>query len=254
MTPRIDKALSRIVGVLEQWDEVTAVALNSQGDDRYDPYFALSLDVYTRSEVRVPEAREPFFGDVGAFESSLLRHKDRFLIDDMPIRLEYKRTDRFDQIVASAAAGECRLRDSGTYAFRRMVDAQVLSSRGSWIESIRATLSRLPQGFWDQLRHSQESIVEHLYADLGAAAMRDDPVFFVMSAGRFLTRICALLFTVNRRFEPAPRALNEEVLMLENIPGSFPANLENFVMSGEHFTLSQRAELAHLMVSSVLSL
>ncbi|MFP4114936.1 MAG: DUF4037 domain-containing protein [Spirochaetota bacterium] len=254
MRAAADQAIKTLTSVLGSWSEVTAIGLTSQGEDLYDPYYSLSLDVYTRGPVRDADARETEFGEVGAFETSLLTAKDRFLMGEIPVRIEYKLTDRFDELVAAALDGECELRDSGTYAFRRVQDAKILVSEGEWFETIRSSLTELPNEFWDELRRSQESTVEHLFADLSAAAMREDSFYFLTSAGRFLAQLCALLFTINRRFEPPPRTLRDEVLSLPALPDSFPANLENFVTSGHGLSMSQRRELAEIMITSVLSL
>ena len=254
MKRKIRGTADRVVAVLETWDEVVAVGLTTAGDDRYDPYFSMSFDVYVGGEVRSVCEREGAFGDIGAFESSLLTAKDRFLMDDLPVRLEYKRTSRFDDLVSSAARGECTLRDGGTYAFRRVVDSDVLLARNRWLETARDALQDLPDRFWTQLHAMQQATVEHLYMDLSAAAMRDDDFYFVASAGAFLTQLCSLLFTVNRTFEPSPRTLHGAVLKLDTIPDSFPANLESFVRQDADLSMGQRQELAELMVTSVLSL
>lgn len=254
MTPKIQEAVNKLTRVFKGWTEVVAVAVNRYGDDRFDPYFSLSFDVYTSKEVRDLTTRELSFGDVGAFESALLTHKDRFIMDDLPVRIEYKQTGRFDELVSAAMAGECRLRDTGTYAFRRVMDAEQVFSRGSWLETLRASLSDLPERFWGELRGAQQASAEHLYADLSAAAMREDAFYYQISSGRFLLTLCSLLFAINRAFEPSPRALREEVVELERIPDSLPANLENFVAVPSSYTLEQRAELAELMITAVLSL
>lgn len=254
MNRKIREKAGRVVSVLDSWDEVVAVGLTAIGEDLYDPYFTMSFDVYTGDQVRGVSDREGAFGDIGAFESSLLTRKDRFLMDELPVRLEYKRTARFDDLISGALRGECTLRDGGTYAFRRVVDAEVLLSRSGWFESVRGSLKDLPDRFWTQLRASQQATVEHLYADLSAAAMRGDDFYFVASSGGFLTQLCALLFTVNRAFEPSPRTLQSEVLRLDEIPDSFPASLESFVRQEHGLTMSQRQELAELMVTSVFSL
>lgn len=254
MKQKAREAVEQLRSALESWQEITAVGLHAYGDDLYDPYFALSLDVYTKTPVREPSAREPAFGNAGAFESSLLTHKDRFLLNQIPVRLEYKLTDRFDGLVAAAMNGDCHLRDARTYAFRRVVDAEPIISRGTWFTTMRASLTRLPDRFWTELRASQSATAEHLYADVSAAAMRDDAFYYTMASGRFVVGLCALLFTINRQFEPSPRRFRGEVLDLPTLPDSFPANLENFVRQDSGLSMSQRAELAELMVTSVLSL
>jgi hypothetical protein len=254
MREKARRAVESLRTVLEGWSETVAVGVHAYGDDLYDPYFSVSLDVYTSGDVRAAAAREPAFGDVGAFESSLFLHKDRFLMDDVPVRVEYKRTDRFDGLVAAALDGICLLRDASTYAFTRVTDADPVVSRGGWFETMRDKLERLPEPFWLELRAVQAASAEHRYADLQAAAMREDTFYYTVTAGRFLVGLCALVFTINRSFEPSPRRVRREVLGLPMLPDSFPANLENFVRRESELSLSQRAELAQLMVTSVLSL
>src|SRR6056297_2895944 len=99
MRLKAHRSVAALQQVLEGWSEVTAVGLHSPGDDVYDPYFSLNLDVYTASPVRDTEARMRAFGDVGAFESSSLTNKDRFLMGEVPVRVEYKRIERFEELV-----------------------------------------------------------------------------------------------------------------------------------------------------------
>jgi len=254
MRARARNSVATLKAVLEGWDEVVAVGLLAPGDDVYDPYFALSLDVYTDGPVRGPDARRTAFGDVAAFESSTLTSKDRFLMGELPVRVEYKRIDRFEALVSAAVDGECLLRDAGTYAFHRLSTAEPLVTRGDWLEALRGRLDDLPERFWTQLRGTQEATLEHLYADLSAAAVRGDTFFFVVSAGRFLAHLCLVLFTINRRFEPAPRSLHDEALTLPVLPDSFATNLENFLNEDPLLTMTQRRELAQSMVTGVLSL
>ncbi|MFP4377483.1 MAG: hypothetical protein ACLFP4_10605 [Spirochaetales bacterium] len=253
LTPKVESAVERLCGALGSWDEVDAVALLLSGDDLYDPYFFLSLDVYTNDPVRGPEDRRRAFGEVTVFESSPLTHKDRFLVGEIPFRAEYKQTARFDQLVAEAHAGRSILREGGTYAFHRVVTARELYASGSWFADIRSKMSALPTAFWDDLRANQAANAEHTYADLSAAAVRGDELYFAISAGRFVTAICSLLFAVNKQLEPSPRALYDEVAELPTVPDSFPANLENFV-GVSSLSMGQRRELAEIMVTSVMSL
>ncbi|MFW6288384.1 MAG: DUF4037 domain-containing protein [Spirochaetota bacterium] len=254
MRLKAHRSVTALQKVLEGWGEVIAVGLHSPGDDVYDPYFSLNLDVYTAAPLRDTDARIRAFGDVGAFESSSLTNKDRFLMGETPVRVEYKRVGRFDELVDAAVRGECLLRDGGTYSFYRVASAEPLLSRQGWLEALQKRLIGLPARFWSELRRSQEATAEHLYADLAAAAMRNDGFFFATSSGRFLSQICGLLFTINERFEPSPRTLFGDTLELPTIPESFASNMENFVDIDRPLSMSQRQELAQIMITGVLSL
>lgn len=252
VTPGVRRAIDALTSTIGAWSETEAIALVLTGEDVYDPYFFLSLDVYTRGPVRSADLREREFGDVVAFEHSALAHKDRFLIGDMPVRIEYKAVDRFEQLADAAEHGRSGIRDEGTYAFHRVVEADTLYARTGWFENLRERLGKLPDAFWAGLRSSFQAVAEHTYADLSAAAVRDDALYFALSAGRFLSALFSLLFAANRMFEPSPRSVSELLCDLD-VPDSFPANLENFV-SPSQLSLGQRSELAEMMVTGVISM
>lgn len=254
MTSRGTRLAGPIVKVLSQWPGVDSAAILQSGSDQYDPYYFLSLDVYCNGEIPDPATRQAALEGHSAFESSQVTRKDRFFVGETPIRIEYKETARFDDLVHAAQAGEPRFRDAGTYPFYRLTGAEVLYSRSDWISNVREALSDLPDGFWEHLRESQLARAEHTYADLSAAAYRDDELFFIVSAGRYIRSLAGLLFTINRRFQPSYRLLTDELLSLTELPESFPARLETFIRQDGSMTMQQRRELAELMITSVLSL
>ena len=254
MTSHGARLAGPIVEVLSEWPGVDSTAILQSGSDQYDPYYFLSLDVYCNGEIPDACAREAAMEGHSAFESSQVTRKDRFFIGETPVRMEYKETSRFDELVGAAQAGEPRFRDAGTYPFFRLADAEVLFSRSDWISTIRLALSDLPDRFWKSLRDTQAAHAEHTFADLSAAAYRNDHLFFVVSAGRYLRSLAGLLFTINRRFRPSYRLLTDELVTLDILPASFSARLETFIRDDGSITSEQRRELAELMIKSVLSL
>ena len=254
MTPRGAKLAGPIVEVISSWPGVDSVAALQSGSDQYDPYYFLSLDVYFTGAIPTPEERRSELEGHSAFESSLVTRKDRFFVGETPVRVEYKETGRFDDLVHAAQAGTPVFRDAGTYPFYRLAEGEVMFSRTDWIAGIRGALSGLPPEFWDRLRETQQARAEHTFADLSAAAYRNDELFFVVSAGRFLRSLAGLLFTINRRFQPSYRLLTNELETLALLPTSFAARLETFIRQDGLVTMEQRRELAELMIKSVLSL
>ncbi len=254
MTSRGTRLAGPIVEVLSRWPGVDSAAILQSGSDQYDPYYFLSLDVYCNGEIPDPATRQAEMEGQSAFESSQVTRKDRFFVGETPIRIEYKETARFDDLVHAAQAGEPRFRDAGTYPFYRLAVAEILHSSSDWISNIRKALSDLPDGFWENLRESQLARAEHTYADLSAATYRNDELFFIVSAGRYLRSLAGLLFAINRRFQPSYRLLTDELLNLAELPESFAARLETFIRQDGSMTMQQRRELAELMITSVLSL
>lgn len=254
MTSRGIQLTHPIVEVLSAWSGVDSIGIIQSGSDPYDPYYFVSLDVYCSGEIPGADARREELQGHTMFESSQVTRKDRFLVGQTPVRIEYKDTGRFDELVRAAKRGEPRFRDAGTYPFYRLATAEVAYARTGWIQEICSELRELPASFWSSLRETQQARAEHTYADLSAAAVRNDQLFFLVSAGRFLRSLAGLLFTVNRQFQPSYRLLAEELYALPTLPESFAARMESFIRQDGSWSLEQRRELAELMITSVFSL
>ena len=254
MHRRIDNAISRIVGVMKEWGSIDSVACLQPVADPYDPYFFLSFDIYHAGDVPESAERERLLGDVGAFEAASSGLKDRFFVGDIPVRLEFKSKESIDRLVAAAAGGQLLPREAGTYVFYRLVNAEISFQISSWLDDTRATLSELPDAFWEHLADRQRSAAEHLFGDLAAAAARSDELYFTVSAGRFVAVVCSLLFTVNKRFEPSGRNLAAEVSQLHALPQSLAADMDAFVSDNDRPSMERRAKLAELMLQSAFSL
>lgn len=251
---RAQTLVKPIAGVLSGWSGVDSITLLRQGADQYDPYYFLSLDVYCSGDIPTPDERREEMQGHTAFETSNVTRKDRFFVGETPIRLEYKETARFDDLLRAAEAGRPGFRDAGTYPFHRLSAGEVLFARTEWINEMKAALEKLPDLFWQNLRETQQARAEHTYSDLSAAVYRGDELFYIVSAGRFIRSLAGLLFTINRMFQPSYRLLTERLLALPQLPSSFPARLETFIRQDGSITMEQRRELAELMIKSVFSL
>lgn len=254
MTKRVAEIAESIKDVLALWRGVDSVTCIESGADDYDPYFFASLDVYVSGRVPSPESRRKALRTVVAFESSTVTRKDRFLVDGVPFRIEYKDRKRFDELVEAASGGKPLFRDSGTYAFYRLAQARLIYSRTEWIPTIRERLTSLPDGFWDGLREAQRSRAEHTYADLAAAVARNDQLYFLVSSSRFVGCLTAWAFARNHEFQPSDRLILDELARLPVLPSSFLTRLSNFVRQDGSLSLEQRRELAGLLVHSVVVL
>ena len=251
--------VDRFASVVSQWPGVECISLNEAAlPDTLDPYFALIMDVYYRDSIPNAEERHGFFGmDLEAFETSGNGSKDRFLVRDIPIRLEYKSVKMIEDLVAIA---DTRLealwfiKDSGTYSFYRLAQGEIIFSRNDWIMGIRGRLGNLGDEFWQIMRNAHESKMEHFLSDLGAAVIQGDDFFYLISASGFIKSACLTLFCINRCFEPSHRAYYKQVLELKKLPDSFPAYFETFLRSGSDITMERKFSLAQLITRGIVSL
>ena len=201
--------VDRFAPIISQWPGVECVSLNEAAlPDTLDPYFALIMDIYYRDSIPGPEERQSRYGqDLDSFETS--GSKDRFLVGDIPIRLEYKSVKMIEELVDMTDTRLDSLwfiKDSGTYSFYRLSQGEIIFSRSGWITDIRRRLEKLSDEFWRIMRNAHESKMEHFLGDLGAAFMQGDDFFYLTSSAGFIKSACLTLFCINRRFEPSHRA------------------------------------------------
>jgi len=255
MKPRVESAINRIVAVLESWDSVDTIALVETGsDDIYDPYFFVSLDVYYAGDIPASETRRQELPDVVAFETLRLTHKDRFLLDDIPVRLEYKDIERFNRIIQGARGPEGAFRDSGTYMFYRLKHGRILYQKSEWLSEVRKDLESFSDAFWEMLREAFQARMEHYLGDLNAAVVRGDNLFYLISSAGFVRSVSSVLFAINHRFEPSGRLLYDQTIQLPVLPESFQGRFESLLRPSDALSSSRRAEIAELLAKSIVAL
>jgi len=251
--------VERFAGIISQWPGVECITLNEAAlPDTLDPYFALILDVFCSGPIPdVQERCRVYGGDVAAFENSGSNEKDRFLIGDIPVRLEYKSIKKTEELVSIADTkldSMWLIKDSGTYGFYRLAGGEIVFSRSNWIHDIRKRLTHIGDAFWENMRGTAQSKMEHFLSDLGAASFQGDEFHYLIASAGFIKTACLVLFCVNRRFEPSHRAYYKQVLELPVLPVSFRAQLENFLSIGAEAAMERRFALATLIARGIVAL
>jgi hypothetical protein len=259
MKQKIRVLTTRFAGLLSQWPAVECISLNEAAEaSPLDPYFALILDVYYKGTIPSPQERFSLYGsDLAAFETSGNGSKDRFLIGGLPLRFEFKSIEKIEELVSIADTKQKSLwliKDSGTYAYYRLANGEVLFSRNGWIDEIRKRLASLGDNFWNQMRELSQSKMEHLLSDLGAALINNDDFHYLVSSALFIKTACLALFCVNRCFEPSHRGYTKKVLGLPVLPESYKVQFETFIQGGAELTMERKYSLAQLIAKGIVSL
>ena len=251
--------VDRFSSVLSTWPGVECITLNEAAlPDTLDPYFALILDVFFSAAIPEKEERHRLYGDdVAAFESSGQNAKDRFLIGDIPVRLEYKFTGKIEELVSiadSKADSLWLIKDAGTYGFYRLIHGDIIFSRNNWIQAVRSRLEKLPEQFWTEMRAAVQSKMEHFLLDLGAASFQKDNFHYLISASGFIKTACLTLFCINRCFEPSHRAYYRQVLELPVLPDEFKGEFDTFLGNDPGMSMEQRFNLAKMIARDIINL
>ncbi|MCL2196056.1 MAG: DUF4037 domain-containing protein [Treponema sp.] len=250
--------VERFTEILSSWKGVECITLNEAAmQDTLDPYFALILDVFCCASIPKAEDRCRLLGDdVAAFESAGQSEKDRFLIGDIPVRLEYKKTKKIDELVNIACSDHESLwfiKDSGTYGFYRLANCEIVFSRSDWIHGVRKKLENIGDKYWSEMRSTVQSKMEHFLSDLGAACFQGDRFHYLIASAGFIKTACLTLLCINKRFEPSHRAYYKQVSELPILPGSFLAEFQTFLNNSSD-DMDSRFSLAKLIAQKIVML
>jgi len=250
--------VDRFTEILSAWEGVECITLNEAAQpDILDPYFALILDVFYSAPIPGPDERCRLYGDdVAAFESSDQSEKDRFLIGDIPLRLEFKKTVKINELLDIACNKYESLwfiKDSGTYGFYRLANCEIIFSRSNWIHDVRKRLENIGDRFWKEMRNAVQSKMEHFLSDLGAACFQRDKFHYLIASAGFIKTACLTLFCINKRFEPSHRAYFKQVCELQVLPASFCAEFQTFLDISPS-DLESRFSLAKIIAQKIVML
>lgn len=234
---------------------VQAVLLGEAAEvEVFDPYFTIDLDVYSAGAPPGIETRGALLPGMAAFESSPVAASDHFLFEELPVSIRYVRSADVDRMLLRISEQTWVYHEPGTNALYRIEKGEVLFQRGTWLEEARAALAHVPSQFWWQARLRALSMAERALSDLGAAAHRADPLFFLVSASRLARCVASFLFAVNHRLEPSDRMLAERIAALPILPDGFVGKMESFVRPIGDVTLEARREIGQHMVRSLIPL
>ncbi|WP_037572685.1 DUF4037 domain-containing protein [Spirochaeta cellobiosiphila] len=244
-----------IAQTLIGWDSVYVVTLAGLNElDPFDPYFYLALDVYYQGFLPVKDERRRMFPQSGAFESSVGKEKDRFVVDDLPVRIEYKEINTINQLLDEAEIPPYELKSDSTYVLFRLCNAQIIEEKRDWLERARSRVALLNDEFWWHRKRYHITRMENALNDFSAAVLKGDRLFTQLSLSKFLTHGMGSLFAINRQFEPAPRQLDSLGSQLAILPEGYEGRLEALLRKEGDLDPERKREVAELFAKSIISL
>ena len=255
MKRKVERVSTTIIEILKTISGVDSILLNESAEtDIVNPYFFLSIDVYCKGSFPDVKDRWKLFDEAGAFESSHVNVKDRFFMEDLPVRIEYKDKDRIDTIINDNEGNMWAFHDNGTYMFYRLQTGRVMYKSSDWIDTVRKRLMDLPESFWGVLRESSMRSMEHYLVDLSSAALNSDNLFYIVSLSGYLKYLCSFLFVINRKFEPSRRRLADQVMELQILPENFLGRFDSLIREDPEFPPERKREVAKLLTKSLIYL
>lgn len=255
MRQKVERVAASLAEKIAGWPCVEAITLADSAEfDPYDPYFFLSLDVYCRGTVPSPDERLRSYSGAGAFETSNVSSKDRFLLDGLPVRVEIKDVERIEKVLDFSEDNSFVFHQNGTYLFYRLKSGKVFIDRSGWLKKSKEKLESIPDSFWKKLYESTYPTMDHYLSDIGAAVMKEDSFFYLISLAGFLKTFSSILFILNKCFEPSGRKVQEIIWDLPLLPENFKGRYESLLMEDPEFIPSRKREIAELLAKSIINL
>ncbi len=255
MKTKVSHNVSEIAEVISTWSGVRAVILQHFVErDVYDPNFSITMDVFLDGSIPDDDERVRLFPDAQYYESSHTGAKDRFVLNDMPVRISYKDCHRVEEILDSLNSDKWLSMEQGTYFFHRLATGTVVWTRDEWIADVRQTLDSLPESFWTVWIESCHSKIDHYFGDLAASSFKADALYFHLSMAGFLKSVAELLFALNHVFLPGPRDLTASLFLLDILPEGFEASWASLLREDPELPFERKREIAELLASGVFAL
>jgi hypothetical protein len=252
---KVARISEELVKNISGWQEIEAIVLGEAAEIKtLDPYFNINLDVYHNGSLIPGNDRRERLGSPLAFETAPVYPEDRFLVDDLPVRILYQETTRFDLLLKRIDDCLWVYREHATSAFYRLRHGQVLYRKSGWLEETQKKIGKLPAHFWGSIIDSARALVAYNLNDLNAAVYREDNLFYLLSTAGFIRALCSFLFAYNRRFEPSGRMLYQKVMSLPRLPDEFGGRFESFLRTGEGTSPGRKREIAELLAKSILAM
>ena len=255
MKRKVIKIASDLTETISGWNGIDAVILGEAAEtDVFDPYFNIDLDVFYKRDIPAVNDRQKAFNDPGAFETSPLYVRDKFLLEDLPVCIHYIPMSRVDFIIDRIEKGEWIYRETGTNMFYRMEKNRMMLKNSQWIDRVKSRLSKLPSDFWQTILDYTKNFLEGYLNDIGAAVFREDDLYYLLSSSGFVKSLCSFVFALNKQFEPSGRKLYERVVGLKVLPEGFAARVENLVNPKNNLSPEKKREIAELLTRSLIKM
>jgi hypothetical protein len=250
---KVERISAGLAEIVAGWGGIETIILGEAAEiGTLDPYFSISLDVYHTGGLPPAKDRKESFNNPMAFDSAPVFPEDRFLTQELPVRIRYQETGRLDLLLKRIEDRLWVYRELGTYFFHRILNGQVLYQRSEWLEKIKEQLSVLSDHFWEVILNATRASISYHLNDLHAAVFRNDNLFYTLALAGFLRQVCSFLFAVNHCFEPPGRMLYEKVMNLSRLPDEFTGRFESLLREDPEMSPDRKREIAELLAKSII--
>jgi len=245
--------VDRITNIIKKWNHVETLTYYVLGKDKYDPYYTLLFDVYYKSELPSKVERRRIFDFAEFIETSRITTKDRMLIDDVPVRINYKSLEEVESFIKDFRSDAPRYYVQTTYPLWRISHFEVHYTKGEWFSNVKMMIAELPDSFWVRQLRILRKKVEHILVDMKSALFAKDDFFFFISSSSFIWYLIEFFHVAAHRFVPPGKLLGHSLRTLPGLSEELSSRISTFFRDKSDLSHAQRLQLAELIVQNAFS-
>jgi hypothetical protein len=240
---------------ISQNENTETVILGEAADiEVYDPNFIIAIDVFYSGRLLSPKKRDSLYGNPEFFEFSTAYPVDRFIKDDLPVMINYRKINRIDRIFDRIERSEWVFRMESSNILHRLKEGHVLYNRNGWIDRIKSRFQSIPDDFWNHILESSSFLIEHYLRELNISIFKNNNLLYLISLTHFLKSVCSFVYALNRDFEPSPRLLYGAIKKLPNLPDEFMNRFNILINPSSEVSIEQKGEVATLIAKSLIKM
>jgi len=234
-------------------ENVETIVLGEAADiEVYDPNFIIAMDVYYSGRLIPSEKRNDIYGNPEFFETSTVKPVDRFIKDNLPIYIHYRKTNQIERIFDRIDRSDWVFRMESSNILHRLKEGHVLYNRSKWIDKIKGRFTSIPDNFWAHILDSASFLIEHYLREINIAIFKNNNLLFQISLTYFIKSAVSYIYALNRDFEPSPRLLYGALKELPNLPDEFMNRFHILINPTSEVSLEQKGEVATLIAKSLM--
>ncbi|MBN2736664.1 MAG: hypothetical protein JXR70_06755 [Spirochaetales bacterium] len=255
MKRKVNEIVKKYSEKLTGISNIEAILVNDRAaNDVYDPNFTIDFDIFHKGELVTPDKRQEILENPAFFETSPVYPVDQFLVDNLPVHLNYKDINGISQVLDRITKKEWVYRKEMSSVLYRILKGQVIYSKNGWVNSTREQISGISDWFWQRVLDSTRFLLETNLQSLNLSVVTKNHLLYQTSLATIIDSISSFIFALHRQHKPSTELILSAVKTLENATSEFISWFEALIIPDSELNPEKKYEIATRLTKWINSL